>query len=101
VRRIAMPADAPQWRSSEACCVHARLVTEQVGDLLETLDGRAQTGRDGHGKRPWQRSAGKSTRLRVSALLAVGTQACEGEHRQGDVTASAMTQGFEPYHRRG
>jgi hypothetical protein len=34
VRRIAMPADALQWRSSEACGGHSLLVTEQAGVLL-------------------------------------------------------------------
>jgi hypothetical protein len=101
MRRIAMPADALQRRSSEAGGVHSTLVTEQAGVLLKAVDGHAQAGRDGHGKRPWQRSAGESSRLRVAALLAVETQAREGEHRQGDVTASAMTKGFGPCHRRG
>jgi len=94
MRRIAMLADALQWQSSEACGVHSRLVIEQAGVLLEALDCRAQTGRDGHGKRPWQRSAGESPRLRIAALLAVDTQAREGEHCQSDVTARAVTQGF-------
>jgi len=101
VRRIALLADALQRRSSEACGVHSMLVSGQTGDLLEALDGRAQTGRDGHGKRPRQRSAGESPRLRVPAFLAVDTQAREGEDRQGDVTASAMAQGFGPCHGRG
>jgi hypothetical protein len=100
VQRIAMLADALQRRSSEACGVHSRLVTEQARVLLQAMDGRAQACRDGHGKRPWQRSAGESSRLRVAALLAVDTQAREGEHRQGDVTASALTQGFGPCRRR-
>jgi len=65
------------------------------------VDGRAQVGRDGHGKRPWQRSAGESPRLRVAALLVIDTQAREGEYRQGDVAASGMTRGFGPCHRRG
>jgi hypothetical protein len=101
MRRIAMPADALQWRSSEARGVHSRLDTEQAGVLLQAVDGRAQAGGDGHGKRPWQRSAGESPRLRVAALLAVDTQAREGEHRQGDVTASAVAQGCGPCDRRG
>jgi hypothetical protein len=100
VQRIAMSADALQRRSSEVCGVHSTLVTEQAGVLLQAVDGRAQAGRDGHGKRPWQRSAGESPCLRVTALLTVDTQPREGEHRQGDVTASAMTQGFGPCHRR-
>jgi hypothetical protein len=101
MRRIALLADALQWRSSEACGVHSRLVTEQAGVLLQAVDGRAQAGCDGHGKRPWQWSAGESPRLRVTALLAVETQARDGEYRQGDVTASVMTLGFGPRHRRG
>jgi hypothetical protein len=101
MRRIAMPADAPHRRSSETCGGHSRLVTEQAGALLKAVDGRAQAGRDGYGKRPWQWPAGESPRLRVAALLAVETQAREGEHRQGDVAASAMTKGFGPCHRLG
>jgi len=89
VRRIALPADAPPRRSSEACDVHSGLVTELARDPLKTVDGGPKIGRDGHGKRPWQRSAGESPRLRVAALLAIDTQTCEREHRQGDVTACA------------
>ncbi|KLD65356.1 hypothetical protein Y882_03515 [Dyella japonica DSM 16301] len=100
MRRIAMPADALQRRSSEACGVHSRLVTEQAGVLLETVDRRAQAGRDGHGKPPWQRSAGESSRLCVAALLAVETQAREGEYRQGDIAAITVTQGLGPCHQR-
>jgi hypothetical protein len=59
---------------------------------LETVDGRAQAGRDGHGKRPFQRPAGESPRLCLAALLAVITQAREGEYRHRDVTASAMAE---------
>jgi hypothetical protein len=73
VRRIAMLADALQRRSSEACGVHSRLVTEQAGVLLQAVDGYAEAGCDGHGKRPWQRSAGESPRLRAAGLLAVDT----------------------------
>jgi hypothetical protein len=49
MRRIAMPADAPRWQSSDAWCVHSGLVTEQAGVLLEAVDGRAQIDRDGPG----------------------------------------------------
>ena len=100
MRRIAMPADAPRWRSSDAWCVHWGPVTEQVVDLLEALDGRAQAGRDGHGKRPFQRSTGESRRPRLAALLAVDTQTREGKYRQSDVTASVTTKGFGPRHAR-
>jgi hypothetical protein len=41
VQRIAMPADALQRRSSEACGVHSRFVAEQAGVLLKAVDGRA------------------------------------------------------------
>ncbi|KLD63060.1 hypothetical protein Y882_13340 [Dyella japonica DSM 16301] len=98
VRRIAMPADALQTRSSEACGVHSRLVTKRAAVLLEAVDGRAQAGRDSHGKRPWQRPAGESTCLGEATLLAVDTQAREGKDCQSDVTTSATTQGFGPCH---
>jgi hypothetical protein len=41
MRRIAMLADALQWRSSEACGGHSRLVTEQPGVFLQAVDSRA------------------------------------------------------------
>ena len=97
-RRIAMPADAPRGRSSDAWRVHSELVTEQAGALLEAADGGAQAGRDDRGKRPCQRPAGPSSYPRLPALLAVMTQTREREHRQGNVTAGARTKGIEPCH---